>query len=838
MNKKMSKRQRDIKTKLMAAICMLLVSSIMMVSTTYAWFTLSTAPEVTGIQTAVGANGNLEMALLPSNGITQGQGADYGITSNVNDSMYIEGKDVKIANVTWGNLVSLKDGYGLDKITLYPSQLNLVDGTTNMIDQSVAILETPEYGADGRITSLRANTQTGIYGDGSFMPTEEAWGVRAIGTASGLSEREQSYRTARGTMVSIAGAVRTAATTSLTTNGKALANIVVKYADDGANATFTNADLSSISVMISDLNAMMAQIDTAYKNAVMAIIASGHNTQDDAAVKASQILFDNTTSLDAFLTALYGTDNANKDTVDAMLTNVGLITADSKGPIDQYRATVQSIATAKEELDKLTDDNHTWNEVKNVLTYIANPDNMEVNGYKTNDVDKQTLIDSILGGSGINITILPGGGAFADIADHCDNYKAKVPMGGITAAGYTMPDTMTANMETKTTNFYLNTYYEAIGTNPPPAAATGSTPITDYYGYIIDLAFRTNAAESKLLLQVDPADRIYDDNSNEDTRGHGSNMTFSAASPDFSNDDIKNLMKSIKIVFFKTQTGEIVANAYLDADHAAITADGVTADIHLLDSDVVPTFSVTSDAGKTSTYYGTRTADANGVVTTIYTNASGVNQYKTVYTPAAADNSTTEKTEYFAWIAESTDESTGTTTPAAWATTATTEAADIAALEALKVEYTTVSSGEVIMDLTQNTATPLSVLVYLDGTSVKNADVAYSSATSMTGTMNLQFASSANLTAMEYSALHTTGDGSYEVTVATGSALQIDGNAKAYKGSAYEFTLKDAADGTTYSVTYTIGETTTTLTANDDGSYTIPAESVTGAITINVTANS
>ena len=56
-----SKRQRDIKSKLMAAICMLLVSSIMMVSSTYAWFTLSTAPEVTGITTAVGAIGNLEL---------------------------------------------------------------------------------------------------------------------------------------------------------------------------------------------------------------------------------------------------------------------------------------------------------------------------------------------------------------------------------------------------------------------------------------------------------------------------------------------------------------------------------------------------------------------------------------------------------------------------------------------------------------------------------------------------------------------------------------------------------------------------------------------------------
>ena len=65
ITKSQAKRKQDIKTKLMAAIAMLLVSSIMMVSSTYAWFTLSTAPEVTGIQTAVGANGNLEMALLP-----------------------------------------------------------------------------------------------------------------------------------------------------------------------------------------------------------------------------------------------------------------------------------------------------------------------------------------------------------------------------------------------------------------------------------------------------------------------------------------------------------------------------------------------------------------------------------------------------------------------------------------------------------------------------------------------------------------------------------------------------------------------------------------------------
>ena len=99
MHKTHAKRRRDIKNKLMAAICMLLVSSIMMVSTTYAWFTLSTAPEVTGINTAVGANGNLEMALLPKDGELS------SITSAAGDGVIA----MEQRNITWGNLVDVSD---------------------------------------------------------------------------------------------------------------------------------------------------------------------------------------------------------------------------------------------------------------------------------------------------------------------------------------------------------------------------------------------------------------------------------------------------------------------------------------------------------------------------------------------------------------------------------------------------------------------------------------------------------------------------------------------------------------------------------------------------------
>ena len=61
--RKVDKREQHVRKKLTAAILMLLISCIMTVTSTYAWFTLSTAPEVTGIQTTIGGNGNLEIAL-------------------------------------------------------------------------------------------------------------------------------------------------------------------------------------------------------------------------------------------------------------------------------------------------------------------------------------------------------------------------------------------------------------------------------------------------------------------------------------------------------------------------------------------------------------------------------------------------------------------------------------------------------------------------------------------------------------------------------------------------------------------------------------------------------
>ncbi|MBQ7670602.1 MAG: FIVAR domain-containing protein [Clostridia bacterium] len=111
-----------IKRRLSAALVMLLVSSIMLVTSTYAWFTLSTAPEVKGIDTSIAGNGSLEIALMPTNGTFASIGSGRGASGN-----YAGGAQVAtVANSNWGNIVNLSDGtYGLDLITLRPAKLNV-----------------------------------------------------------------------------------------------------------------------------------------------------------------------------------------------------------------------------------------------------------------------------------------------------------------------------------------------------------------------------------------------------------------------------------------------------------------------------------------------------------------------------------------------------------------------------------------------------------------------------------------------------------------------------------------------------------------------------------------
>ena len=146
-----------LKSKLMGAVAMLLVSAIMVSSATYAWFVLSTHPEVKGMSTTVGSNGALEIALLNN---TTGKDLST-VKAEVGDST----KGVTVSNETWGNIVDLSNAsYGLEKITLYPAALNATGtGAAVTFASHSALLKYAKYGTDGRITEYNFNMMSQKY---------------------------------------------------------------------------------------------------------------------------------------------------------------------------------------------------------------------------------------------------------------------------------------------------------------------------------------------------------------------------------------------------------------------------------------------------------------------------------------------------------------------------------------------------------------------------------------------------------------------------------------------------------------------------------------------------
>ena len=134
----------ELRERVIAVALLLAMSASMLTSASFAWITLSRAPEVTGMQTTVAANGNLEIAL--AKGPTSLPAVPPG-ESQVGDSSAAEDQTIVGANVTWGNLVNVSDPtYGLSDIFLRPALLN--DYNLDKYPLTGAT-----YGGDGRVVT-------------------------------------------------------------------------------------------------------------------------------------------------------------------------------------------------------------------------------------------------------------------------------------------------------------------------------------------------------------------------------------------------------------------------------------------------------------------------------------------------------------------------------------------------------------------------------------------------------------------------------------------------------------------------------------------------------------
>jgi len=699
MVKKTDRRKRDIKTKLMAAICMLMVSCIMVISSTYAWFTLSTAPEVKGINTAVGSNGNLEMALLPNG-------------TSVSEALAMIDASGANVNNTWGNLVDLSDNttYGLSNIVMNPSTLGSV--TEGVLPSH--FLSAPTYGADGRVSGMNNSMLIKSYLNGSF--NQDTFGVRALGTSSGMSAREMAYRNALVAADNAFDAALAAAKNSVSEGGSSLADLAVKKANNADS--YTQADVDALIAAYGLVNTAVDKIEEALK---LYIIADYMAT---AAVNDDNFANTLTTLQGMTLAQLTATESAYDDGISGAATMASDLTT--------LRSTVTTQVSG---LQSLNGGSYTWSQLSGYVTPLADIDNMKLNGNPISAYqDGSASLDNLINGEKILVVNSEGTdttGIFVAMANYVGSFSTPVVFEQLSYGGLTV-NNVSVTMTVKSTEnpAHLKVADDSATDYADGVFSSTANNIDSFYGFIVDMAFRTNAVDSSLLLQTDAVDRIYEDNTaNPATMGGGSTMTYTATQASGYNvDQLKGLMENIRIVLFNPDNLKVYGYARLDVSEATVSDDGsgnisVTMPIKMYDGGIIEDATITK--------------------------------------------------------------------------------------------------------LVQNEATAVSSLVYLDGVNLTNADVGNAS---ITGTMNLQFASSAELKPMEYGDLRKDNGSTPETysvkingvdagTVNEGASYTLDLSTGTYAGYTVNKVMMNGVDitgtavsGTTISITGVDGAIEITVT--------------------------
>lgn len=174
-----------LRERVAAVALLLVISTVMMTVSSFAWLTLSRAPEVKGVSTQITANGNLEIVLCGEDGVTP------PLESGIGDSSATQGQSVLDANLTWGNLLNLSDpDYGLDQVILRPAVLNNAKLGSEPLRSVV-------YGEDGRVSHDQNSKFSYCTWESANEEIQAAhfgvtgkYGVRAIATVTERFESE------------------------------------------------------------------------------------------------------------------------------------------------------------------------------------------------------------------------------------------------------------------------------------------------------------------------------------------------------------------------------------------------------------------------------------------------------------------------------------------------------------------------------------------------------------------------------------------------------------------------------------------------------------------------
>ena len=576
--------------KLMGAIAMLLVASIMMSATSYAWFVLSTAPEVTDLTTTAGANGALEIALQSNKADGTGR-AD--ILSGVGQS--IASKDAQTANTYWGNVVDLSEGYGLEHITLYPARLNLTnDSQVNMQN----MLSIPTFGTDGRVTSLK-NAEKTYYKDEKFEQGQSHWGVNVMGATSDKASAEETItltynrdfvlNEARTKVAECRTSLREQMTKTIEDNALGIMGYLMRVSD--GDYTVDDETETAVRNYIKSMNSIVESGKDAVRWALMASAAADEthfNSENKDDMAALGKLYANCQDLPM------ASENSAVETVSSVATQYGYtdvaqaaIEMDSAWQAVYAATQEENVVNAAMKLVKISQiymhGSKDTDEVEGALQAlkydfeeIVESDTVyTVNGENPNLFSAiATTIGDYSGDMAVwmVVTVTPTGAEakMTDVEpeDSSDAYPMVFTIKA-TSEGRSDSENAWKRWNENTNIGVLGSVSEKINGMKAPGTIRVELKRSDLsaYGYSVDLALKCSK-KTNLQLQQEAVARVDGDTSGQ-TMGSGSTMVFDLAG-DLTEAQVRKLMQGIYVVLLDTDSGAIYKIAAVDMDQLTV----------------------------------------------------------------------------------------------------------------------------------------------------------------------------------------------------------------------------------------------------------------------------
>ena len=506
----------DMKERVMAAAFLMVMSIMMITSATFAWITLSRAPEVTGMQTTVASNGNLEIALAQGATIVEGKKVAAVVPgeSQEGDSSAAEGQSIVAANTTWGNLVNVSDPtYGLSSIALRPALLSAYNRTDYPLNGAT-------YGGDGRVVTTNDRYEFASYAKvaGSedmyqfYAGDKVNYGVRAISSV-GYSNTEgnvridnfrndtnQLYMEAQNFYGQIVAketnSVNTLNAASGVTCISALEGLVGVFAQDKINemgmGPSGNSGSTSCSPYIWYTYQMMLLLQQALEKEGKALLEMANwqayvDSGDEEVEKTFSSVEELTTATDAYLK-----EKGVKITT-----------------LDSYKKSVNDLKTCIDGLKDMAKDcenpdsplkDYYWEDIASYVNILVHVNTTTMNGIALQNAGASNALDLIKGGD-----VVVYKGALVDIEKRLVNNENRVQADVQVGVRTNIP--LMSNVKVDGT-----VYTDAFGKKTESATdlaysdglqsgAKGKATAKDTYGLALDMWVRTNYPGAVLTLE-------------------------------------------------------------------------------------------------------------------------------------------------------------------------------------------------------------------------------------------------------------------------------------------------------------------------------------------------